>query len=172
MTTDEALEFLRAHQPLPSDAPDGVLARFDEVRRHFLERPDDRCVPLLLGAMAEGDGHGVYQLVEGTLRAHPEVVVVDALRQTLDHPLAPVRCWSAEIAMSYPRPELIPGLTRMLRHGNPDEQAWAADALSGIKAPESRRALEGALGWITEEEVRLTIRAALDIPDDDTPPPR
>lgn len=36
-------------------------------------------MPLLLNSFGEGDGHGVYQLVEGTILGHPENVVVPAL---------------------------------------------------------------------------------------------
>ena len=49
----------------------------DDVRKHFVSHPDNRCVPLLLNAFGEGDGHGVYQLVEDAVLSHPADVVAD-----------------------------------------------------------------------------------------------
>jgi hypothetical protein len=166
MTNDEALDFLRVHQPLPSGrgkADDSLIARFDEVRKHFLAHPDPRCVPLLLGAMGDGYGHGVYQLVEDTLRAHPDEVVVASLLTTLEHPIAPVRCWSAHTAMCYPRPELVPALVRMLKRENPEEQLWAASALARVETDDVRRVLADALVWVTDNEVRSVINETLGI---------
>ena len=88
MTTDEALHFLSSNQPLPPtrEISKALLKRFDEVRKHFAAHPDNRSVPLLLNSFGEGDGHGVYQLVEDTILAHPESIVIPALLQALRSP--------------------------------------------------------------------------------------
>src|SRR5688572_21316821 len=93
MTTDETLQFLQLHQPLPptQEISEDLLRRFDEVRKHFAAHPDNRSVPLLLNSFGERDGHGVYQLVEDTILAHPESVVVPALLDALKSPHSSVR---------------------------------------------------------------------------------
>jgi hypothetical protein len=103
MTTDEALQFLSSHQPLPptSEISDSIIKHFDQVRKHFAAHPDNRSVPLLLNSFGEGDGHGVYQLVEDTILAHPESIVIPALLEALKSPHRSVREWNAEIAANY-----------------------------------------------------------------------
>jgi HEAT repeat protein len=163
MTTDEALQFLRSHQPLPPtrEISEDLLARFDDVRKHFAARPDNRSVPLLLNALGEGDGHGVYQLVENTILAHPENIVIPALLEGLRSPHASVRQWSVEIAANYARPEFVGPLVEILRQGSVDQRMAAVIALQVIGTPEARRELENATETDIEDEVKETIRKAL-----------
>jgi hypothetical protein len=163
MTTDEALQFLRSHQPLPPtrEISEQILAQFDEVRKHFAAHPDNRSVPLLLNSFGEGDGHGVYQLVEDTVLAHPENIVVPALLDGLRSPHSSVREWCAEIAINYPRPELVVPLIGILRGGSVDERMAAVTALGINGTPEARMGLENALESAIEDEVKKAIRQAL-----------
>jgi hypothetical protein len=57
MTHDEAMEFLKAHQPLPGDRQmnQTTIDRFDEVRRHFIDHPALEALPLLLGALGRAN---------------------------------------------------------------------------------------------------------------------
>ncbi|MEW6159490.1 MAG: HEAT repeat domain-containing protein [Verrucomicrobiota bacterium] len=163
MTTDEALEFLRSYQPLPPTREIGedLLRRFDEVRKHFLAHPDNRCVPLLLNAFGEGDGHGVYQLVEHTILAHPEKEVIPALIEALNSPHPSVREWSAEIAANYPADELISPLLALLKTGSVDARIAAIIALERIDVPEVRAELKAALESDAPEEVKSFLREVL-----------
>ena len=165
MKTDEALQFLRSHQPLPSTRiiSEDMLKRFDEVRKHFAAHPDDRSVPLLLNSFGEGDGHGVYQLVEGAIVAHPESVVIPALLDGLRNPSGSVRYWNAQIAANYARPELVRPLVEIIKHGNLDERMAAVTALEIIGNSESRRELESAMKLNIESEVKEAIREVLGI---------
>ena len=164
MTTDEALLFLQAHQPLPptKEISNELLSQFDEVRKHFAAHPDSRCVPLLLNSFGQGDGHGVYQRVEDTLRVHSPEIVVEALLQGLRSPHHSIRQWNAEIAANYPRPELVKPLAELLRHGTIDEQMSAAIALKLNDNPEARRELNDALNSNMEEEVKRAILELFD----------
>lgn len=67
MTTDEALQFLSNHQPMPSDKDltEELINQYDSVRCYFISHPDDRAINLFLRSYGDGDGWGVYQLVEG-----------------------------------------------------------------------------------------------------------
>lgn len=163
MTTREALDFLRSHQPMPPtrEIDEDLLRRFDEVRKHFAANPDNRSVPLLLGSFGEGDGHGVYQLVEDAIRAHPVEVVVPALIAGLQSPSPSVRAWCAEIAANYANPELAAPLACLLRNGNVDERIAALTALEGISTLESRRELEHALASEEDADVRRMLREVL-----------
>lgn len=163
MSTDEALQFLRQYQPLPPTRTitQELLRRFDEVRKHFTAHPDNRSVPLLLNSFGEGDGHGVYQLVESAILAHAEDVVVPALIDGLRSRLGSVRYWSAQIAANYPRPELVSPLGECLRGGTLDERLAAVAALEMHRGSEARHELAKALDWNIENEVRTAIQKAL-----------
>jgi HEAT repeat protein len=163
MTTNEALEFLRSHQPLP---PTGGISRdllrqFDEVRKYFEAHPDDRSVPLLLNSFGYGDGHGVYQLVEDAIIRHPERIVIPALIKGLRNRSGSVRYWNAQIAANYRHPELIPPLAEVMQDGNLDERIASVTALEVIGTSEARKVLENSLKTDIEPEVRDAIQEAL-----------
>lgn len=152
MTTDEALAFLAAHQPMPatSEFDEATVAQYDHIRHFFRQHPDSRCVPLFLHAFGEGDCHGIYALVDDTLRAHPSSVVIPHIAQALCSPIRSVRYWSAQIAMSHADESFIEPLSAMLNGASNslqdfDEQLAAADALDAIKSPRARAALNDAM---------------------------
>jgi HEAT repeat protein len=163
MTIDEALQFLRDHQPLPPTErmSDDFIRLFDEVRKFFIANPDERCVGLLLNCFGEGDAHGVYQLVEDTILTFPAEVVVPALVGSLRNPAGSVRYWSAQIAANYPHQELAEPLIDLLKQGNLDERVAAVTALEVIGTPQVRGAMKNALGADIESEVKTMIREAL-----------
>jgi len=163
MTTEEALEFLRAHQPLPptKEISEALLGQFDDVRRYFAANLDNRSIPLLLNSFGEGDGYGVYQLVESTIIAYAEDLVLPALLNALRTPLGSVRYWATQIAANYPVPELVSPLAEVLTSGNLDERIAAVTALEVIGSPDARRALQNGLGLSLQKEVKEMIRQAL-----------
>ena len=165
MTADEALEFLRAHQPLPaSDVIDeNLLRRFDDVCQYFASYPDIRSIPLILNSFGEGDGHGVYQLVADTLLAHPEDVVVAGLLESLRSPSESIRLWSAMFSANYSRPELVAPLADILRQDCADNRMFAAIALRVIGTPKALKELQIALGTETEADIKEVIQEALGI---------
>ena len=100
MDTETALDFLSRHQPLPSDEDlsEDLIRDYDEVRRHFLENPDKRCIPLLLGSFGKGDGLGVYPLVEDVLAVYAADEVVPHLKVKLESSDPSIRYWCGQIA--------------------------------------------------------------------------
>jgi len=165
MTIDDALQFLRDHQPMPptESASDDLVRRFDEVRKFFIANPDERCVDLLLNSFGKGDAHGVYQLVEDAILAFPDEVVVPALAGSLRNPAGSVRYWSAQIAANYPSQELAEPLIDLLKHGNLDERVAAVTALELLGTQQVRAEMEKALSANIEDEVKKVIRQALDV---------
>lgn len=163
MTTEYALAFLQQHQPLPAtkDAPDEAFLEFNAVLKHFAQNPDERCVPLLLNAFGEGNGHGVYQLAEDTIAIFPNDIVIPALKEALKSQIGSVRYWNAQIAANYPDAELAESLLNVLRQGNADEKIAAVTALEGILSLDVRQALEVELENATESEVKELIKDVL-----------
>ena len=116
MTSNEALRFLRSHQPMPADrdlTPE-VIQHYESVRRFFLENDDARCVPLFLNSFGDGSGLGVYQLVEDVIKAYSASDVVPHLAVALASNCPGVRYWCAQIAAIFPTPDLIPQLAALL----------------------------------------------------------
>lgn len=156
MNTDTALNFLCENQPLPDDAElsEELITAFDEVRKHFIEHPDPRCLPLFLGSFGDGDGFGVYQLVEDVFRGFNPADVIDELKEGLGSPRRPTRYWSAHIAAEFPSDRLLRPLIDLLQGGDGDERSTAAIALKQINDSQANRALIEAAAKEQEPEVR------------------
>ena len=156
MNTDTALDFLRKYQPMPPDSEltNPLIQYYDEVRKHFVDNPDPRCLPLFLQSFGEGDGLGVYQLVEDVFRGIDAAVVTRELQEGLVSRNAPTRYWSAQIAAAFPSAELCDSLCRMLQSSVEDERAAAAIELWLIKNPTALGGLNRALTSETSPHIR------------------
>ena len=75
MKPEEALEFLERHQPMPPDEQltEALIGKYDEAWRAVKDSDDPRVAGLLLNSFGEGDGWGVYSLVDEALRSLPRV---------------------------------------------------------------------------------------------------
>lgn len=116
------LEVLRLHQPLPpeSELTAEQIDRFEEARLHFVSNHDDRCVPLLIGAVNADSGFGVYQMVEDALRNQSHAVVLSELEKALlegkEHHLP----WVLEWATSFQAYDLEEIVEKYVSHDSPD----------------------------------------------------
>lgn len=131
MNGEEALEFLRRHQPMPPDEAltEELIAEFDEARRALAADPKPGGLGLLLRAIGKGSGFGVYQLVDDTLRAYEPDDVVAALVELLA-PLPEDRsAWYMEYALDYPDERLIDPAIAALERGDRDTRFFAASYL-------------------------------------------
>lgn len=160
MNTEDALEFLRAHQPLPAtgEISDEILSSFDAVVRHFTCVVDDRSVGLLLNSFGEGDGHGVYVTVEDALKVQDPDIVRAELIKSLKSLDGAVRYWSAQIAASFPDDSLASPLAEILAEGTIDEKIAAATALVCIGTSTALDALSEVLKVETDSRVRELIK--------------
>lgn len=142
MKTEEALDFLIAHQPLVAeDVNDQNISRFNDVRKFFSVNLDERCVPLLIGFLGPGDGHGTYVMVEDTLRLYPSECVGEALRAGLRSPEPTVRYWSAQFSAGYPAAGIEEELIAAFLHGDSDTQIAVVTAIEVISSHEAKQKL-------------------------------
>ena len=147
MTVDEGLAFLKTHQPMPDDTElsEELVRAYDDVRRLFIAHPDARCIPLFLTSFGEGDGCGVYQLVEDVLRHFSLDTVVPHLKKGLTHGRRSIRYWNADIAANFPTIELIEPLAQLLTEDDEDIRSAAGIALGQIRDARAEGLLRNAL---------------------------
>ena len=131
MTDNEAFDFLKTVQPLPDDIAlsKELIERYDEVRKHFVDFPNELAVPLLLNSFGNGDGFGVYQLVEDAISGVNPDKVVTHLANALASPSASVRYWAAQISSNYDNANLIDSLVHLLSDESSDTRMAALISL-------------------------------------------
>jgi HEAT repeat protein len=139
MSKQRHIDFLKAHQPLPDDqnADDALFHELEAARKFFAEELDEQAVPMLIGSLGNGDGHGVYSMVETTLMAYPDDVVIRALRDGLNSDHASVRYWSAQFSANYPESGLLEELVAAYRRGDVDTKIAAITAIESIGTKEA-----------------------------------
>ena len=165
MNREQALSFLRDHQPMPGDADvdRDLVEKYAEVRRYFLRSPDRACIPLFLSSFGEGSCFGVYQLVEDVIRQFPGEEVVPHLLVALSSAHRSVRYWTAQIAACFPAPELVPELEKLLDEDDFDLRYATVTALEQIDDRRVSSILQRTLERETNEEMRDLLRDALSV---------
>ncbi|GGO40644.1 HEAT repeat domain-containing protein [Deinococcus humi] len=160
MIRDEAIAFLRAHQPLPTDdsfarQPDlarALLTQFHQARKYFEAHPDADSLPLLLGSCGDKSGFGHYQLLDGAFMPHPAHVVVPHLISALRSPHLGVRFRAAELSALFSDDQLVMPLLKVYQHGDIDEQDAALLALTQNRSAAAREALRSLRPSVTDTE--------------------
>lgn len=114
MDTATALAWLARHQRLPEDSPQEVIDRFDEVRKHLIEHPDPRCIPLLLGVFEDHMGWGIFQVCDDVLFKYSSEQLTPHLKHALRSDNRGVRWWATHWALAFGSPELLPELEMIL----------------------------------------------------------
>ena len=141
MTLHEALSFLKQHQPLPADESlnEEIINKYNEVRVFFEENLYPDCIPLFLNSFGEGDGFGVYPLIEDTMIKYLPEVVIPALVESLSKGKRSVKYWCAQIAGSFPDKRLISPLgLLLLEDSDRDIRYMSVVALEQIPCKETR----------------------------------
>lgn len=129
----EALDFLKEHQPMPSDdkLQEKEIKKYEEVRRYFLENPDEQCVPLFFNSFGGKDGLGVYQMVEEVILMYDSEAVLPYLLKTFDSEYESVKYWGIQISSNYPSECLFNPLVNLLESEYIEE--FAKEALLDIR---------------------------------------
>ena len=164
MSKQKHIDFLKAHQPLPTDrdADDALFHEFEAARKFFAEELDEEAVALLIGALGNGDGHGIYPMVGTTLLAYPGDVVIKALRDGLNSDHASVRYWSAQFSANYPNGGLLEELVAAYGRGDVDTRIAVVTAIECIGTKEAIGQLTVLLENEQAEPVAEMIRDAID----------
>ncbi len=133
MTVDEALAFLAAHQPMPSDhdvSTDECTVCCD-VLRLFTANPDGRCIPLLINSITADTGLGMYEAISAVLMSHPSEQVIPHLRTGLlsGNTAIIYRCcwWACDVRASG-----LSDVVRPLLHHEDDDIRDAAESFFEI----------------------------------------
>jgi hypothetical protein len=163
MTTEDALNFLRANQPLPDTEflSEAILKRFDEARKYFQENPHPECVELLLGALSKGDGHGTFALVEDAIFNQDRDTTLKALEKVMAKRSVGLY-WQLRIASNYAQTAWIPIFASVLSFGDTDERFAAVDALSFINTEPALAVLRTHLQSEKDTDIREFMQQTLE----------
>ena|SRR3712207_2362699 len=114
MNKFKAVEFLKQYQPLPDDneLSSEIIQQYDEIRQFFIQNPDDEVVPLFLRSYGNGNGFGVYQVVEDVLLACSRERVILEIQRVLEdlQTSVSVRYWVTQNAEHFIDKRLKNGL--------------------------------------------------------------
>ncbi|MEB5695382.1 hypothetical protein MXM31_04165 [Klebsiella aerogenes] len=134
----QAFQFLRLHQPMPADCDitQELIDKYDEVRRFFRTHPDKNAIPLLLQSFGDGDGLGVYQLIEDCFYQYDANDVIACIATILENPhtIESVRYWCTLLTMSFPERRLLVGLDVSVQSSTEDVRDAALSAIKLIEA--------------------------------------
>lgn len=161
ITKTEAISFLQEHQPMPKDNElnDVIIDKYDEVRKFFMNNPDDQCIPLFLNSFGGKNGLGVYQMVEIVILMYDKEAVLPHILNSLHSPYDGVRYWSTQIASNFPDEKLHESLCDLLLEEDDDIKAAAITALaqlalSNINVNKVIKVLEDEINKLSDEEIR------------------
>nr|WP_032672933.1 hypothetical protein [Pseudomonas syringae] len=141
MNKNQALHFLKSNQPMPTDSQitQEQAETYDEVRIYFIKNPDSKSIELFLRSFGDGDGLGMYQLVEDVFYQCEKSDVVSGIQTVLEDLSIPdgVRYWTTQAAAAFPDDALRNGLSLSLASSNEDirEAAELAVEMLGAKKP-------------------------------------
>ncbi|PBK48011.1 hypothetical protein BUE60_22585 [Pseudomonas syringae pv. actinidiae] len=141
MNKNQALHFLKSNQPMPTDSQitQEQAETYDEVRICFIKNPDSKSIELFLRSFGDGDGLGMYQLVEDVFYQCEKSDVVSGIQTVLEDLSIPdgVRYWTTQAAAAFPDDVLRNGLSLSLASSIEDirEAAELAVEMLGAKKP-------------------------------------
>lgn len=134
MTKDDAFNFLLRHQPMPSDndLTQDLIDQYDNVRKFFIDHPDRKAIDLFLRSYGDGDGWGVYQLVEDFFYQCKEADVKIEIKKVLEDITISdsVRYWVTQVAAAFNDEILRDGLEISLHSTNADIKDAAEMAIN------------------------------------------
>ena len=155
MNIDEAMDFLRQHQPMPATdlVSDELASRYDKALDCLSGAGEPSCIPMLLNSFGDGDLFGVYTRVEGVICQFDEIEVVDHLNAALASRSDSVKYWSLQIASNFPNEILIPNLLRLARSNSLDIRTAAITTMGSIPSKEIDSFLLSARDTESDEDL-------------------
>lgn len=107
MNKEQALAFLKQHQPMPDNKtlPDEkyelLLREYNEVLLFFESSPDEESIRPFLNSFGDSDGYGVYDAVCTYMYNFSSEQMILPLLDAMKSSHASIRYWAASIAMGY-----------------------------------------------------------------------
>lgn len=137
----KCISFLSANQPLPPDAElsTDVVNDLDSVRKWLSEHPVREALPLLLRVFGEGDGLGVYPLIEDTVSKYPRDAVVAELTTVLRDSPDATRYWALQLAATFASERMVKPISDLLPVLDHDSRYAALTALEAIGGDDALR---------------------------------
>ena len=166
MTREEALDFLRRHQPLPDTADVWLLDQLRAAILTFHNNPDPACIPLLLHAFGLFDDIHIYQALNDAMKQHKHEDVVPHLVHALGSQHQFVRFTAAGVAACFPDEDLIESLEPLLSDGQPVIRLAAVAALEKIGGPEVRRLFKTRLIFENDPDVTEALESFIELYND------
>lgn len=156
ITKMEAICFLKCHQPMPNDdeLKEEEIMKYEEIRKFFIDNPDEQCIPLFLNSFGGKDGLGVYQMVEDVILMYNDKTVFPYILDSFNSSYDSVKYWSIQIASNFPNSRLFTPLVNLLKHEDIDIKFAAISALAqlALNKIETNRIIE----LIKEERRRIS----------------
>lgn len=162
MNKEEALAFLKKHQPMPEDKEltQELMNKYEEVKTFFEKNPDVDCIPLFIKSFGE-DGFGMYEDVRFVFYKLPSETVAGYLKQFLYSKNRNIRHWCAEFALSYSFPELTEPLTYCLKEQDDEIRNCAVIALQFIPEKRVTKVLQEAYEHEVDKAIKNNMEIAL-----------
>ena len=163
MNKEEALNFLRNHQPMPSDdcVTQKELDSYKECIEFFENNPDVECIPLFLNSFSKGRAFEGYDHVRFVFYKLPPENVIYYLKQYLYNENRNIRFWCAQFALDYSYSELTEPLTYCLKDPDNGIRTWAVLALKYIPEEKVTKILQEAYEREIDNAVKKDIEEAL-----------
>ncbi len=149
MTYEEAINFLKSHQPMPDTqivitrenkewaSPlaieiESLVDKWEEVLNYFMEHPCEESIPLFFNSLGDKDGLEVYQYLRHYLVKFPHEIVIPYFKSAFRSPSPIIRFWAANFAMEIDSgaQDFIEAMLPLLLDSEEDVRAFASSALS------------------------------------------
>ena len=118
-TREEAIDFLRRHQPMPDQLTLSLKKRYLEVLDYFERNPENTCISLFINSL-NNDMSGIYSYVEEVLQKQDRTALIAEMKNALKSDnIFTLRqmCW---MAWTFEFEELESEIRPLLKH--PDEE--------------------------------------------------
>lgn len=110
MTRDEAIDFLKTHQPMPdtqvlcdSDAEtqelEQLVQKWTEALDYFMDHPEKEVIPLFFNSMGDRDGLSAYQSLTHYFVKFPADLIVPYFQDAMRSHSTVVRTAAADCAL-------------------------------------------------------------------------
>ena len=145
MTYEEAINFLKSHQPMPDtlvpipsenkelvNEIESLLTKWEEALDYFMEHPCEEAIPLFFNSLGDDDGLGVYTLLRHYLVKFPPEIVIPYFKSAFRSPSPIIRAWAAEFAWDIDSgaQDFIEAILPLLFDSDPAVRGCAIVALS------------------------------------------